>query len=654
VAEAVDRCDGPREDCADTRRNPALARAAWRARQAGASDADILRAMDGVVLEGVIEPETTPPAIVVCADAVSPPPMALCEAVLESDVVVAFDAATAQSARQAEAAPGWLLSGPALADLSNGDIAALARLLTLATVVETSTPSGPIILGVGGVGALALTDPSFDVRIKTLITAAHQARRSLGAEGPVGLFAEDADARLRLGLAAPSAIETFETADGAVSHRLSPAVAGAIAKAGGAPSSAEQWLFGARRLAAAPPELIDRLKALGLTDVELAAVDEAMGEATNLGEALSATVLGEGFVHDVLGLGAEARLLDRLDLPGDLLADAEAALFGHPDLSQWPDVPKGLTEALTDLAQFDADARRRVAPFSDLPDLTPTILPWRAGAADVAPRLAQAAQGGRCIRLVRAQPPASLSLDLTEPEARAAPPPAPPPIVERVIERDRSRRKLPDRRKGYIQKAAVGGHKVYIHTGEYDDGELGEIFIDMHKEGAAFRSLMNNFAIAISIGLQYGVPLDEFVDAFVLTRFEPAGRVSGNDRIGSATSILDYIFRELGVSYLGRRELANADAEPLSADGLGGGKADELVPASHFISKGFARGAAPDNLVVLPFGRPREEDTRPVVVEADACPACGDFSLQQRGGALVCDACGAQPSVTEPSLKTKS
>ena len=124
--------------------------------------------------------------------------------------------------------------------------------------------------------------------------------------------------------------------------------------------------------------------------------------------------------------------------------------------------------------------------------------------------------------------------------------------MERVVEVDRSRRRLPDRRKGYIQKTTVGGHKVYLHTGEYDDGELGEIFIDMHKEGAAFRSLTNNFAIAISIGLQYGVPLDEFVEAFVFTRFDPSGPVTGNDSIRSATSILDYVFRELGVSYLGR------------------------------------------------------------------------------------------------------
>ena len=120
------------------------------------------------------------------------------------------------------------------------------------------------------------------------------------------------------------------------------------------------------------------------------------------------------------------------------------------------------------------------------------------------------------------------------------------------------RERLPDRRKGYTQKAVVGGHKVYLRTGEYDDGRLGEIFIDMHKEGAALRSFINNFAIAVSLGLQYGVPLEEYVDAFTFTRFEPAGPVQGNDSIKYATSILDYVFRELAVSYMGRFDLAHA------------------------------------------------------------------------------------------------
>jgi ribonucleoside-diphosphate reductase alpha chain len=176
-------------------------------------------------------------------------------------------------------------------------------------------------------------------------------------------------------------------------------------------------------------------------------------------------------------------------------------------------------------------------------------------------------------------------------------------IVERIIsdarlrhdERAREREKLPGRRKGYTQKASVGGHKVYLRTGEYDDGRLGEIFIDMHKEGAAFRSLMNNFAIAISLGLQYGVPLDEYVDAFTFTRFEPAGLVQGNETIKNATSILDYIFRELAVSYLARNDLAHVDLSEVANTGLG--SSDEELeegrtppPAAKFLSRGLLRG----------------------------------------------------------------
>ncbi|MFY8143679.1 MAG: ribonucleotide reductase, partial [Caulobacter sp.] len=235
-------------------------------------------------------------------------------------------------------------------------------------------------------------------------------------------------------------------------------------------------------------------------------------------------------------------------------------------------------------------------------------------------------------------------------------------VVERIVERDRSRRRLPDRRKGYIQKAAVGGHKVYLHTGEYEDGELGELFIDMHKEGAAFRSLMNNFAIAVSLGLQHGVPLDEFVDAFVYTKFEPAGPVTGNDSIKSATSILDYIFRELGVSYLGRDDLANGDPGEFNADGLGAGKRlaeDDLldddadpVPASRFISKGFSRGATPDNLVFASFGHRRVEGADRPGADGEMCPACGDLSLVRRGGMTVCDTCGAQSERPGPVAST--
>ena len=148
-------------------------------------------------------------------------------------------------------------------------------------------------------------------------------------------------------------------------------------------------------------------------------------------------------------------------------------------------------------------------------------------------------------------------------------------IVEKLVERIvvmREREKMPDRRKGYTQKAVVGGHKVYLRTGEYDDGRIGEIFIDMHKEGAALRSFINNFAIAVSLGLQYGVPLEEYVDAFTFTRFEPAGPVQGNDSIKYATSILDYVFRELAVSYMGRFDLAHVDPTESNFDAHGQGR----------------------------------------------------------------------------------
>jgi ribonucleoside-diphosphate reductase alpha chain len=143
-------------------------------------------------------------------------------------------------------------------------------------------------------------------------------------------------------------------------------------------------------------------------------------------------------------------------------------------------------------------------------------------------------------------------------------------ITERIVHHWQAKRhRLPDRRSGYTQKASVGGHKIYLRTGEYEDGSLGEIFLDMHKEGAAFRSLMNCFAIAISLGLQHGVPLDEYVDAFVFTRFEPNGMVSGNDRLRMATSVIDYIFRELAITYLDRDDLAQVSDEDLRSDSAG-------------------------------------------------------------------------------------
>ena len=163
-----------------------------------------------------------------------------------------------------------------------------------------------------------------------------------------------------------------------------------------------------------------------------------------------------------------------------------------------------------------------------------------------------------------------------------------------------SRFRMPDRRKGYIQKASIGQQKIYLHTGEYDDGKIGEIFIDTNKEGELVKALMNNFAIAISIGLQYGVPLDEFVDAFVDTKFEPSGKIEGNDRILSATSILDYVFRELAISYLGREEMAHTPSIASTKE-LNNESSDDkfLKIVKNITSKGFVRSNYEDKLIDL-------------------------------------------------------
>ena len=178
-------------------------------------------------------------------------------------------------------------------------------------------------------------------------------------------------------------------------------------------------------------------------------------------------------------------------------------------------------------------------------------------------------------------------------------------FVKKLNDGVNKRFSMPDRRKGYIQKATIGDHKVYLHTGEYEDGKIGEIFIDTSKEGELVKALMNNFAIAISLGLQYGVPLDEFVNAYVDTKFEPSGKVFGNDRILSASSILDYIFRELAISYLNREDLAHTPSIS-SSDNLQNDKEEQTDDQNKFLkivkditSKGFVRNDYKKKLVDL-------------------------------------------------------
>ena len=265
-------------------------------------------------------------------------------------------------------------------------------------------------------------------------------------------------------------------------------------------------------------------------------------------------------------------------------------------------------------------------------------------------------------------------------------------IVERIVEREvrAGRERLPQRRKGYTQKAVVGGHKVYLRTGEYEDGRVGEIFVDMHKEGAAFRSLMNNFAIAISIGLQYGVPLEEFVEAYTFTRFDPSGMVEGNDAIKMSTSVLDYIFRELAISYLGRSDLSQVEQADLQPDGVGRGEVQGELPSENsaaaqraaaavnrIASVGYMRsnlyvlnGRTAGNVAIAEEAvaagyQPNGLTDGPAVAlahtaqaavvgvangpaftaklkgfEGDACPECGNFTMVRNGTCLKCTTCG--------------
>ncbi|NSX55669.1 vitamin B12-dependent ribonucleotide reductase [Parasulfitobacter algicola] len=272
-------------------------------------------------------------------------------------------------------------------------------------------------------------------------------------------------------------------------------------------------------------------------------------------------------------------------------------------------------------------------------------------------------------------------------------------IIEKVIVKEivrSNREKLPQRRKGYTQKAIVGGHKVYLRTGEYKDGALGEIFIDMHKEGAGFRAMMNNFAIAVSVGLQYGVPLEEFVEAFTFTKFEPAGMVQGNDSIKNATSILDYIFRELAVSYLDRTDLAHVKPDGQTFDDLGRGEEEgkrnftdlsetaaskSLEVLKQISSTGYLRKRVPQELVVLQGGQAGAVALDPSIdpeavlqtlvpatsttisqtttavatgtiqmdarakakmqgYEGDPCGDCGNYTLVRNGTCMKCNTCG--------------
>ncbi|MEL6423742.1 MAG: vitamin B12-dependent ribonucleotide reductase, partial [Pseudomonadota bacterium] len=445
-----------------------------------------------------------------------------------------------------------------------------------------------------------------------------------------------------------------------------------------------------------------RLRAKGFTADKIKAVDEAVVSAFDIKFVFNKWTLGEEFCTGTLGIDAA-----KLDAPGfDLLAhlgfskaDIDAAneyccgsmtLEGAPGLADEhlpvfdcanPCGRKGkrflsVESHIRMMAASQPFISGAISKTINMPN-TATVeecsaayqLSWRLGVkANALYR-----DGSKLSQPLNAQ---ALSDDEDEAEEIAANLATDKPaalrtevaaerIVERIVERVReqaSREKLPGRRKGYTQKANVGGHKVYLRTGEYDDGRVGEIFIDMHKEGAAFRAMMNNFAIAVSLGLQYGVPLEEYVDAFTFTRFEPAGLVQGNETIKNATSILDYIFRELAVSYLERSDLAHA--EPTAALGAttdADNGATPGVQADRYMSRGFMRGSLNNSVVLISEAEEmkREATTGGLVGELQADVATAFAKTGERSASVTTTVTEVHETVTtladgETMLATRS
>ncbi|WP_119418948.1 vitamin B12-dependent ribonucleotide reductase [Desertibaculum subflavum] len=487
----------------------------------------------------------------------------------------------------------------------------------------------------------------------------------------------------------------------------------ALAKLGYAQGQIEEIVahaVGRGTLNGAPGVNWESLKRKGFDDEAINRVEGGLGSAFDIRYAFNKWTLGEAFCTDVLKLPVE-----KLDEVGfDLLASlgfnkaeieaANAYCCGSMTVEGAPHLKAEHLPVFDCASPCGRDGKRFLSAESHI-RMMAAAQPFISGAISKTINMPNQATVEDCHRaymlswklglkanaLYRdgsklSQPLSAVVLEEEAAEIAAEVAQAPAAqratiVAERIVEkRIVERLKLPNRRKGYAQKAVVGGHKVYLHTGEYADGKLGEIFIDMHKEGAAFRSLMNNFAIAISIGLQYGVPLEEFVDAFTFTRFEPNGMVEGNDAIKMATSILDYVFRELAISYLGRNDLAHAEPDDMRHDSLGEGAEEGTISptAAPSIAKIASNGYVRSKLVVLAGGNRGEatasaggavavasgtgataialssevieqvdgrlqriREARMKGYEGDACGECGNFTLVRNGTCLKCDTCGS-------------
>src|SRR6201993_2482891 len=407
----------------------------------------------------------------------------------------------------------------------------------------------------------------------------------------------------------------------------------------------EAYAVGHGSLANSPGVNVSTLKTKGFTDEAVAKLEKALPTAFDIKFVFNKWTLGEDFIRDQLGIGAEALAAPNFDLlsaVGFTRREIEAAnvhICGAMTVEGAPHL-KAEHYPVFDCANPCGKIGRRYLSVESHIRMMAASQPFISGAISKTINMPNDATVDDCkaayllswklalkanalyrdgsklsqplsSQLIADEDEADDAVDAFMEKPMAARTAAlSEKVVERLVERIvvmREREKMPDRRKGYTQKAVVGGHKVYLRTGEYDDGRIGEIFIDMHKEGAALRSFINNFAIAVSLGLQYGVPLEEYVDAFTFTRFEPAGPVQGNDSIKYATSILDYVFRELAVSYMSRFDLAHVDPTESSFDALGKGVEEGRPPnepAARYVSRGLTRSRT-DKLVVMPGGGDR-------------------------------------------------
>jgi ribonucleoside-diphosphate reductase alpha chain len=482
-------------------------------------------------------------------------------------------------------------------------------------------------------------------------------------------------------------------------------------------------------LKGAPAVNHETLGARGFDAAAIERIEKTLATAFDIRFAFSPYTLGDAFCRDVLAID-EAKLADpQLDILAHLgfsrsdVAAANVFACGTMTLEGAPGLKREHLSIFDCANPCGRDGTRCLSAESHI-RMMAAAQPFISGAISKTINMPNTATVEDCRKAYEmswrlglkanalyrdgsklSQPLSAMAVgDATTAEERAAnddlaamPPMARAPIiaeriVERIVEREvrQGRERMPQRRKGYTQKAIVGGHKVYLRTGEYEDGRVGEIFVDMHKEGAAFRSLMNNFAIAISIGLQYGVPLEEFVDAYTFTRFEPSGLVEGNDAIRMSTSVLDYIFRELAISYLGRNDLAHVEQGDLRPDSVGRGTVQDGLPAggseaaqraAEAVTRIASVGYTRSNLYVL-NGRtagnvaiaedaiaagpvPTGTTDGPAVAsahiaqaavvgvasgsaftaklkgfEGDACPECGNFTMVRNGTCLKCTTCG--------------